>query len=193
MTAFDDLQERLAKLEDRRLTLKDLPLEALKSRLEQDLRPDGQTFLLPHTVREDAIGVLPAAHVRKTVNQTLTSGTATALTFGAEDFDTDALADLTTNNDRLIVRTPGLYLVGALVSFAVHATGSRIAWIEHSGTDIISDVRPGLAGDGASATLSTLRSLDKDAYIRVKAYQNSGGDLDVTSARLWATWQCPSN
>lgn len=55
---YDELVQQVAELRDkmdRQLRVGDLPIEELKRRLEADLLPDGDTFLLPHTVGHDSL------------------------------------------------------------------------------------------------------------------------------------------
>lgn len=59
----------------------------------------------------------PAALVRGVVpTQSVVINVSTTMTYTTEVFDNDGMADLAVNNDRLTVRTGGVYLCGALVT-----------------------------------------------------------------------------
>jgi hypothetical protein len=55
----------------------------------------------------------PAASVTFPNALSLPQGVATNVTFGSELFDTDNMVDLAANNDRITIRTAGVYMVEA--------------------------------------------------------------------------------
>jgi hypothetical protein len=65
----------------------------------------------------------PAVILRKNANQSISSGVDTKITFETEDLDTDTMHDPATNNTRITINTPGLYLFNFLIRFAGASAG----------------------------------------------------------------------
>ena len=120
----------------------------------------------------------------KVSDQTLTTATLTVIAWNTEAFDTDGLHDLVTNNSRITVALTGKYLVVVSISYTGHATGTRLVRVSVNGTDQPDIAQLPLTGSTETATLSgaTILSLTANDYVEAKAYQTSGGDLDVRAA-----------
>lgn len=132
-----------------------------------------------------ALGV-PLAQMRQTTLQTLANNTWTALTFGAEDVDTDVDNvgghSTSSNTSRFTARYPGWYQCSGAVGFAANVTGIRGArWAVN-----------GVAMDAGGPTLQTTGSsfavipaateafyLTVGDYVELFALQVSGGNLDT--------------
>lgn len=123
--------------------------------------------------------------VYKSTNQSISSGTSTAVAFAAENFDTDAFHDNATNNSRLTIPTGkgGKYQINYNVNWDANATGSRQAIVYLNNTTVISLVETDNAGAGRGVGLSgsLIYSLAAADYIQVLVFQNSGGALDCLS------------
>lgn len=133
----------------------------------------------------------PLVELRQTSAQSLTTGVSAAVTFNAEDADTDVDGtgghDNVTNNSRFTARYAGWYQASGAVGFAGNATGRRGAvWF-------VNGVAPAggnsvLQSGSASAICVPARTkhlfLDVGDYVELYAYQESGGALNtaVTSA-----------
>lgn len=120
---------------------------------------------------------------------TLTTSTSTALTFDTERWDTDGFHDTTTNTSRLTVPAglAGKYLIVGNASFAANATGSRELAIELNGTTYIADVLlPATSGSGARFVVSTVYDLAVGDYVRLIAFQSSGGNLNVQATTSYS-------
>jgi hypothetical protein len=131
--------------------------------------------------------------LQKAVVQSLTTGTATAITFGASDtevFDTDGFHSTTTNTSRITIPTglDGVYIVTAGAGFAVSATGARYVSIYKSGTQDANTRIPAnaVALSQTLVTTSTVLQLSAGDYVEMYCFQNSGGALDVT-AGTWSS------
>lgn len=122
----------------------------------------------------------PACRVYNNTNISLASGSYASLPFNSEDFDTDNIHDVTTNNTRLTCNTAGVYLITVNVSFFMNATGSRSLKILLNGSTII-----GMVTDNTSTILTmrlninTIYKLSVGDYIEIQAYQDSGSALNV--------------
>lgn len=137
-----------------------------------------------------------------TAGQTVTNVTWEAVSFDAEDYDTNALHDGGSNPSRLTAKTDGWYLVFGQVEWDTNATGRRNLQIRKN--DTTSDATGGSrwAYDsaepaGADETYQQIFSslyLSVNDHVRMFAYQTSGGGLAINpgSGVTWfsMTWQC---
>lgn len=124
----------------------------------------------------------PAASVKASAAQSLTSGTTAVLTASSETFDNDGMHSTIANVSRVTIQTAGRYQVSALVRFANSVTGGRhIALLVNGSTnhDIMA-----VAGhqSGFDSFLSGTKSFVFSAadYIEVRATQHSGVNLNTT-------------
>lgn len=127
---------------------------------------------------------VPSARVYNNAAITLTTATETTLTFNTERWDTASLHDTGSNTGRLTVPTgaDGIYSITAHVRFASNATGVRFVGIRLNGsTFIAADLRQAVNGDATVLSVPAKWQMVGGDYVEVRAYQNSGGNLDVTS------------
>ena len=123
-----------------------------------------------------------------------TSGTAQALTFNSERYDTDTMHDTATNTGRITIKTAGLYVVFALVEFASNATGYRQAYIRLNGTTVIAaQSGPAATSLGTELNPTCIYKFAVNDYIEVLVAQLSGGALNVNAGgnftpEFGATW-----
>jgi hypothetical protein len=121
----------------------------------------------------------PSCRVYNNANISINDSTSTVLTFNSERWDNNEMhndADTT----KLRCRETGLYSIILNISFASNATGRRNVWIELNGSDIIAsvEVEPSQS-DTTRIIVSTQYRLEKGDYLKAKAYQSSGGALNV--------------
>lgn len=123
------------------------------------------------------------ASVYKTATQTINNATETALTFNAEDYDTDAFHDNSTNNTRMTIPTGkgGRYLVTATTAFFNNATGQRTVYIYKNGSTLLNTAQvAGVSGSiDAFVTTSYVVNVSAADYLEIKVFQNSGGTLTI--------------
>ena len=121
-----------------------------------------------------------AAQVRSTANQSINDSSNTTVTYGAEVFDTDGMADLAADDDRLTIKTAGKYLCIFNCAFAANATGYREAFFYLSGSTAtqVSTI-PATSGRRTSVGLAWVGDFDVDDYVTVQASQSSGGALNI--------------
>lgn len=103
---------------------------------------------------------------------------------GVEDYDTDAIHDMTTNPTRLTCKTAGKYLIFGMGQFAVSATGSAyfalcVNGIPGVGLNLCNDLKVLSATFGAAGVLSTMTVLAINNYIELALVQDSGGNLNT--------------
>jgi hypothetical protein len=137
--------------------------------------------LEPWIVKGLGLGV--RARVFNTAATTLTTGVTATLSFDSERYDTDSIHDTAINPSRLTCQTPGLYSITGHVRFASNATGIREISILINGSVVIAiqDV-PALNGAVTIMSISTQYELALSDYVELRAFQNSGGNLNVDVA-----------
>ena len=126
---------------------------------------------------------VPQARVYNSSNIQLTTAAEATLTFDTERYDSGDLHSTSSNTGRLTAPITGLYSVGANVRFASNATGQRQVALRINGTTFIAYVLVQAAnGDATFLNVSTDYQLTAGDYVEVRAYQNSGGNLNVTAS-----------
>ena len=124
------------------------------------------------------------ALVRKTANQSIPDITSTALTWDAEEYDTDAIHDNATNNSRLTVPA-GVTRVrlSAKVQWGNVAAGYRQVFIRKAGATFIGQPETIYDIDSAIYHQTDISSppivVVAGDYFEVLVYQNSGAALNV--------------
>lgn len=131
----------------------------------------------------------PGCVVRRTTTQSIGNNTLTALAFTAADlWDTDGFHDTSTNPEKIIVPAGlgGLYRLGAVVPFAQHSTGARVARLRINGSTNVASVDVPTAGGSVNTSLQVdaLFPLNAGDEIEVIVFQNSGGPLNVNASSL---------
>jgi hypothetical protein len=128
----------------------------------------------------NAAGVLPRCDLNHSLNQSLTSGVDTILSFDFERFDSDGMHDVAVNNSRIIFKTAGDYICGAAVLFAANATGLRRLVIDkNAGTFLRRIELPALSGTETGIEAVVLARFALNDFIEARARQDSGGALSV--------------
>lgn len=140
----------------------------------------------------DAINFLqlpPLAQLRQTSVQSLPNNTWTAITFNAEDVDTDVDGtgghDTVTNNSRFTARYAGWYQLSGAAGFAANGTGLRGArWLVNGiALNAGGTVLP--AGSGSFTVVPAAVEkvyMNIGDYVELQALQSSGGALDTAIA-----------
>lgn len=129
-----------------------------------------------------AASAIDGARVYNSAAETFGTGSDAALTFNAERYDNGGLHDNVTNNSRLTAQKAGTYLITGHVAFAANATGKRRVTIVKGGTvSIAAQERLASATDVSYLSVATLYHLSALEYVELFAYQDSGGNLDVSA------------
>lgn len=116
--------------------------------------------------------------VYHSVHQSIPNATHTILAFNSEDYDTNTMHDLVTNNSRITIKETGYYLVWLQVRFAANATGVRIVSVKQNGAFAFPIVwlPVGVAEDEMCA--SRISAANVNDYFEVSVLQSSGGALN---------------
>lgn len=130
-------------------------------------------------------GRTPSCQVTRTTNQSITNVAYNSISFDSEVYDTDSMFAPTSTN--ITIKTAGIYLITAMMSFASNATGVRITLVEKNataagnGTFLVRDIRGAVNGDATFLTLVTQSSLAVNDTLRLTVYQSSGGALNTSN------------
>jgi hypothetical protein len=126
----------------------------------------------------------PAVILRKNTNQSISSGVDTKITFETEDLDTDTMHDTITNNTRITINTPGLYLFNFLIRFAGNSTGIRYVQFKKNNATVNASRFTFFPNSNNEMTVSgsLILNCNTDDYIELEAYQNSGANLNIIAA-----------
>jgi len=121
----------------------------------------------------------------KTANQSLSSGTVTMVTWGEEVVDTDGFHSLVSNDQRITIPSgkAGKYLISVMVTYGSNATGFRQLGVRVNGTGLAALYETSaLSGTETTQTFTMIYPLAVGEYIEARAYQNSGGNLNITAS-----------
>lgn len=123
------------------------------------------------------------ARIYKSANQTLTTGTVTALTMNSEDYDTDAFHSTVTNDSRITIPSglAGYYLVLGTVQYAPDATGERRARLHKNGSVVKQNnkMTVTVASENTFVECTGIFNLAETDYIELNGYHTKGSDLAV--------------
>lgn len=127
------------------------------------------------------------ARAKRTTAQAIVTATLTDVGFDAEDFDTGAMHDNSTNNERLTIPTDGagVYLFTANIEWASNATGRRQLTILHNVDGLIARTKmvPTTSFD-TSQQASVIYEMAAAEFVTAEVFQDSGGNLDVNPGGL---------
>jgi hypothetical protein len=97
------------------------------------------------------------------------------------DWSNAAMHSTTVNPNRITCQQDGLYLVQATLLFATNGTGRRaMEFWKNAATQYKAAEQPAHSGGEAILNASRYIELAVGDYIQVRAYQDSGGALNVT-------------
>lgn len=185
MAIEDIIDARIAEaLKDYQVGIKQLPIYALRDRLNQDGSADGDTALLPHSVGPDALAVMPTAKLVASGAQAVPNNAQTQLTLATVAHDTASMTTLNTN--AITAPVDGIYLLTGLVEFAPNAGGfQRQFYLLKNGATRIDEFNvPPNGGFRQVQKVATVLSLTRGDYVGAYVFQDSGGALntDLTTA-----------
>ncbi len=131
------------------------------------------------------LAAAPSARVYNDANLTATTGVSLTLTFNSERFDTAALHDTTTNTNRLVAVTAGVYVITASIEWAANATGQRRIQIRNNvAANLAATFHDAAAAGATRQSVTTIYKLAQNDWVEATAFQDSGGNLDVVYTGL---------
>lgn len=116
-----------------------------------------------------------------TTTQSIPNSTQTVINWDFDYTDPAGLHNIASNNSAIYVKAAGWYQIQAQVQFVYNATGYREISLLKNGSslDRTTAIVAPITGTAAYASTSILTYLIPGDYIEVRAFQNSGGALDV--------------
>lgn len=150
---------------------------ATKLATQQSIKAYVDTSIAAIPSSSAAVGV----RATRAASQSIATSTETAIAFTAEDFDTDAFHDNTTNNSRLTVPTgkDGKYIIVATANFAANATGRRTLILKKNGTSFAQIEWGNASTNIPYMNLTAINTLAATDYIEAFVFQTSGGNLNI--------------
>lgn len=125
-------------------------------------------------------GYTEGCRVFNSVNLPIPNVAWTNLTFDSERYDTDGIHSIMANTDRLTCQTAGIYLITGHVAWNIAAGGiRRIAVYLNAATNLCHDLSPTIAGWNEINNVATVYSLSIGDFVVLRAYQSSGGPINV--------------
>lgn len=148
----------------------------------------------------------PSVYVYHDTTQTVV--TAATLSFNNEGYDRWGMHDTSTNNSRITIQVPGIYLLSASIAANSDAGGYvfySISFVVNGATNLVIATSPLAAvpaGIGAFAGLTTQWLLNRNDYVEVRTdyNRNDGGNATFQAATqsgspglprncsFWAAW-----
>lgn len=118
----------------------------------------------------------------KSADQTISTGTYTAITLTQEDFDTDSFHSTVTNTSRMTIPSgkAGKYLFNFSLQWSGSTTAQRVLGIYKNGTQFSLLENPaGGTANSFTQSASIVMDLAVNDYVELFGYQNTGGNLTV--------------
>jgi hypothetical protein len=151
-------------------------------------KPDDQVWLINNGPDLLGIGMIAGADrtlaptASRSTNQTITTSTQTKIIFDSVDSDGWNCWDVSPNPTRLTVPVTGRYIITGNVAFEAASAGHRAINILKNNTLELarSDFNPvSNSIDTHSTVTCHAVSLTKGDYVELRAWQNSGSDLNI--------------
>lgn len=134
----------------------------------------------------------PHCRVYKTTSTTLTHNVANYPSYDGERVDVGAMHSTGTNPNRITIPAGagGWYDIGAWADFTANSTGLRAIIFRLNGAGLLHQQND----TPANATTWYMGAhfqyqLAAGDYFEVGYFQTSGGNLNVNTQEVWATWQ----
>ena len=127
-----------------------------------------------------SVATFVGANATKQANQSLANVTMTAISFdGTDILDSNGFHDPSSNNTRMTIPTGygGNYLIQAQIQFAP-GTAAREVQIYKNGATILQMVQS-IAPGSTNMIINGTFALVATDYVEIRAYQSTGGALDV--------------
>lgn len=131
--------------------------------------------------------------LRKGSNQSIPTGTETAVTFGVVESTTDPNT-FTIGDSKIYIKKDGVYLAAASVGFDNNATGYRRAQLiaKKGLASTLMAIFSGAVDNGTvnpDLSLTGAKFIEAGSYIYLSANQTSGGNLDVKGGTRLVIYQ----
>ncbi|WP_144121122.1 hypothetical protein [Catellatospora sichuanensis] len=143
------------------------------------------------TAFEESVFYKPICRIKQSSNQTLgTSGQTFTAVLNVVMEDTDGMAD--TANNRIVIKTDGVYRITQNAAWAQHATGYRHAETRKNGTAILATTLPSAGAVSTRASASEFVRLAAGDLLTLIIQHTAGvsitTDVAASGVALSAEW-----
>ena len=133
--------------------------------------------------------VLDKCKVHKNAIQSISNNTYSTLSFSSEVYDTNDMHHVSINNERVIIKNTGYYIISATVSFGQNGNGERRLYVTKNNSslnfnpvtiDLLAENRvlPYSNADTYAQVFCSVY-LEENEYVSLAVYQNSGSSIDI--------------
>ena len=132
-----------------------------------------------------------ASVYRASPDQAIATATYTAINWTAENYDTDAFHDNSTNNTRLTIPTGkgGYYNVNSQIGIQGNTATEWTLRVSKNGSPFRYMINTGQTND-SSITLNFTTNLVATDYLTVEVYQNSGTSKNLFAGAFYCWFEC---
>jgi hypothetical protein len=125
----------------------------------------------------------PICEAYNSASISIPDATTTTLNWDSEYVDNGGLHSTVSNTSRMTITKSGWYFVNVYITWAHNATGYRRITLYKNGSlnGGESTTLPVIAGQYNTQSINVIRYYSVGDYVEVKAYQNSGGNLNLNS------------
>jgi hypothetical protein len=148
-----------------------------------DLGPNsvGNSEIVDSSIDSTELATVPTVRVRRTADQSIATGSLTAVSFTSETWDTANFH--ATNGTTLTAPVTGVYLITGNVLFASAANGFREVLLDVNNAKPIADAEDDHRSSAIDMlNVATVYRLVAGDDLRMKVQQNSGSTLNVTAS-----------
>jgi len=149
--------------------------------------------LADKAVTPPKISEIPAASVTIANNINVNSTASIVVPFESKNFDIGNIHNTATNNTRLVAPIDGIYQISAMVTWSDNNTGIRQISVRRNNVTRMGDTRTAVGF--TSQSLSGLLQLNKDDFVDLLVFQDSGTTLQLISGapiKFEMFWVAPS-
>jgi hypothetical protein len=136
---------------------------------------------LPSWATPSSSSTAKGCYLRGSGNQSISSATTTTITWTAENFDTNAFHDNSTNPERITIPAgcAGKYQIDVAVFYAGNGSGARELYIYLNNTTYYNYQVQGGNASANCINTSFILDLAVGDYLAIKTYQDSGCAINV--------------
>jgi hypothetical protein len=137
---------------------------------------DGSAWVSPSVTHKP-----PSVKLERTTGQVVYDASAAIMVWDSEVWDTDGMHDNATNQDRITINTPGIYLVIGAVRYNAGISDDSSVTIWQNGSTFIVRDEGGPANTAGGRTVSALVNMNANDYLHLQVYQNNSANTSRTT------------
>lgn len=157
-----------------------IPTEGIKDGAITALKmAPGANSIQDGSITPSKFATMPAAKVYNSVASSCISGVETTLLFDSERFDNNNIHDTGVNTERLVVSTPGLYMITMSIESNVPPTTGLIRSSIYKNGIVNSLARSSMSPNAIGHTLTTFARLAQSDYVMARVLNTTGATINV--------------